>query len=164
MRAFGGYSTLHGKIPLVEIRPIMIEAQTECVHSLQQNQTCNWYLAQWHVHPPCIWEVLRSNLISLLISLDWVLPEDQKNRIRCLISLDRVIPEDLVGSFCFPARCTAFGDWVMEMWGRFMRCNSLSNAHGPQLELFPGAKVQPWASCSRPSFPSVMIMIVMAWA
>ena len=33
--------------------------------------------------------------------------------------------------------------------------------HGPRLGILSEAQVQPWASCSRPTFPSVMITIAM---
>ena len=38
-----------------------------------------WYLAQWTVHPPCIREVLDSNPIRRLISLDRAIPENLKS-------------------------------------------------------------------------------------
>ena len=67
-----------------------------------------------------------------------------------------------VGSYCFPARCTALWGQVREMWCAFIRWNALSNAHDPRLGLFPGAQVQLWASFFRPSLPSAMITIAMA--
>ena len=88
------------------------------------------YLAQWQ----CIRLVFGRSRIQIPSGAWFLRTESYQQTLK-------------LGSYCFHARCTAWGDWVTEMWGAFIRWNSLSNAHGPRLGLFPGAQVQPWASC-----------------
>ena len=112
-------------------------------------ELCKRYLAQWLVRSPCIQEVLGSNPIRYSIFF-WT--ESYQKTLK-------------VGSYCFPTECTALKGWSNETWGHiWIKLMQLTWTHGPRPGLFPAAWVEPWASCFRPSFPSVMITIAITWA